>query len=49
MAGSRTRSEEDEMPGSRRIFHRISTEIKVLSNFLGISDVCLEMLRNSKN
>ena len=32
-----------------RIFLRIYTEIKVLSNFVGTSDVCLEISRDSKN
>ena len=43
-----TTSQDEENP-SVRIFHRISTEIKVLSNFVGISDDCLELLSDSKN
>ena len=43
-----TTSQDDEVPRSQN-FHRISTKIKVLSNFVGISFDYLELLSDSKN
>ena len=43
-----TTSQEDEIPGSQN-FSQNFHQIKVLSNFVGISDDWLELLSDSKN